>query len=88
MSSKSDGEKPTSLQGVELGDVPCTQPERSREASWENLHSSWVLEAGGGGGGGGKVAIASILVIQTPIKVLLWRDSADVIKIPNQLTLN
>lgn len=82
------GRNPHPYKGVELGDVPCTQPERSREASWENLRSSWVLEAGGGGGGGGKVAIASILVIQTPIKVLLWRDSADVIKIPNQLTLN
>lgn len=53
MSSKSDGEKPTSLhcdKGVELGDVPCAQPERSREASWKNLCCSWVLEAGGEGG--------------------------------------
>ena len=50
MSSKSGGEKPTSLhcdKGVELGDMPCIQPERSREASRENLHLSWVLEARG-----------------------------------------
>lgn len=45
--------------GAESRDVPCTQPERSRKASWKNLHLNWVLEARWG-----KAAIGSIPVIQ------------------------
>lgn len=62
-SFKSGGEKPMSLycdKGAEPKEVPCTQPERSRKASWEKLHLTWVLEVRGE-----KVAIGEISVSQS-----------------------